>query len=180
MYGLDLVTADLKIEDFVRIYPALLDESVATDNNKEFPLGIMPMLPFRDAWFGNVDTYLAAVKGMDKFSKGTAIVHVHLEWECHFLLRQITQVCTIEFLGKGILWNLRNHQGIWLISKSIYQIYDFTESNLMSDRAVTICYRFFATLRMTTSSTLSVPITFVLTASIGKNSQDGTCLSAAA
>ena len=116
MHCFYLVTTNLKIEDFVRIDPALLDESVTTDNNEKFPLGIMPMLSFRDAWFGNVDTYLATVKGMDKFSKGTAIVHVHLEWECHFLLRQITQVCTIEFLGKGIL---RYHQGLWLICKSI-------------------------------------------------------------
>ncbi len=48
MHGLDLLTADLKFQHLVRAQPALLNESVAGDDDKELPFRMVPMLPLRN------------------------------------------------------------------------------------------------------------------------------------
>ena len=61
----DLVTAHLKIEDFVRTYSALLDKSVAAYYDEEFPFGVVPVLAFGDARFADVYAYLSTVQGVN-------------------------------------------------------------------------------------------------------------------
>ena len=46
--ALDIVPAYLKFDYLIRINPALLDEAVAADYDEELPLGVVPMLAFRN------------------------------------------------------------------------------------------------------------------------------------
>ena len=50
-----LVSADFKIEDFVGADATLLDKSVAAYYDEEFPLCIVPVLAFGDAWLADID-----------------------------------------------------------------------------------------------------------------------------
>ena len=69
MYCFDPFTADLEVEDFVGVDAALLDEAMAAHNDEELPLGVVPVLTFGDAWFADVDAYLATVQCMYEFSE---------------------------------------------------------------------------------------------------------------
>ena len=64
-YGLDAVAADFVVEYFVGAFFAELDESVAADYDELFPLGVVPVLAFGDAGFGDVDRHLAGAEGVD-------------------------------------------------------------------------------------------------------------------
>ena len=65
----NLITRNLKVEDFVRTYSALLDKAVAAYNDEELPFCIMPMLAFCHARFTDIDAYLAAVQSVDELSE---------------------------------------------------------------------------------------------------------------
>lgn len=67
--GLDFVTTHLVVEDFVGTFLAELDEAVAGDDDELFPLGVVPMLALGDAGLGDVDAYLSAIEGVDKFGE---------------------------------------------------------------------------------------------------------------
>ena len=64
--GLDVVAADFKFDGVVGAAGggvgadlAFLDEAVAGDDDEEFPFGVVPVLAFGDAGFGDVDADLA-------------------------------------------------------------------------------------------------------------------------
>ena len=78
MNRFDLVAADFETEDFISVDATLLDKSVSAYDDEEFPLGVVPMLPLGYAWLADVDTYLAAVESVDKFSKAAPVIDVHL------------------------------------------------------------------------------------------------------
>lgn len=69
MYCFDLVTANLKVENFVRTDSALLDEAMAANNDEELPFGIVPVLALCYTRLADVDAYLAAVQGMYELCK---------------------------------------------------------------------------------------------------------------
>ena len=138
MYGFDPVSADLEIQNLVGINATLLNEAVTAHYYKELPFGVVPVLSLRDAWLADIDADLAAIQGMDKFCKGTAIVDIHLQRKGNLFLWKITQISTVEFLCKGVLWNLRNHQGLWLVGKTVDQVNDFTKSDFVGDRTITV------------------------------------------
>ena len=115
----DLVSADFKVENFVRVDTTLLDQSMSAHNDEEFPLGVVPMLSFGDAWFADVDAYLTAVQSMDELCERASVVDIHLERECDLLFWQIAQVCAVELLCKGVLWDLWDHEGLWLVGEGV-------------------------------------------------------------
>ena len=84
VYCFDLISADFKIEDFVGADATLLDETMAAYYDEELPFGVVPMLSFGDAWLADVDADLTAVQSVNKFCKGSPVIYIHLEWECHF------------------------------------------------------------------------------------------------
>ncbi len=51
VHGLNFVAAYLEVEYFVRADAALLNQAFASNHDKEFPLGIVPMLTLGDAGF---------------------------------------------------------------------------------------------------------------------------------
>lgn len=61
-----LITAHLKVEDFIRVDSSLLNESMSAYDNEELPLCVMPVLSLGDSWFADVDTYLSTIECMDK------------------------------------------------------------------------------------------------------------------
>ena len=87
--GLDFVTTHLVVEDFVRALFAELDEAVARNDDKLFPLGVVPMLALGDAGLGDVDAYLSAVEGVDEFGERTTLVNIHLQVEDGLFLGKV-------------------------------------------------------------------------------------------
>ena len=61
MYGLNVVATDLKVEYFVAVDAALLNECATCYDHEELPLGVVPMLSLGDAGLGYVDAYLPVV-----------------------------------------------------------------------------------------------------------------------
>lgn len=59
MYRFDLVAGHLKFHRFTGIDVALPDPTMPGNNNEQLPLGIVPMLPFRDTRTAEVDRYLS-------------------------------------------------------------------------------------------------------------------------
>ena len=69
MDGLDFLSGNLEVKHFVAVDAALLNKGPAADDDEEFPLGVVPMLPLGDAGLGDVDAELAAAKRLDKFGE---------------------------------------------------------------------------------------------------------------
>ena len=134
----DPVTADLEVEDFVGVDSSLLDEAVTAYDDEEFPLRVVPVLALGDARLADVDRYLTAVECVDEFCEGASVVNVHLEREGDLLLREIAQICAVELLGEGVLRNLRYHQCLWLVCKTVDHVHDLSEGGLVGDRAVAV------------------------------------------
>ena len=86
---LDFVTTHLVVEDFVRALLAELDEAVARNDDKLFPLGVVPMLTLGDTRLRDVDAYLAAVEGVNQFGERTAGIDVHLQVEDGLFLGKV-------------------------------------------------------------------------------------------
>ena len=90
MNCLDIISVYFKIENLIRVDTALLNQSVAANDDEEFPFGVMSMLAFCDARLAYVDADLATVKRMYKLSKRTSIVNIHFQRESNLILWQIT------------------------------------------------------------------------------------------
>ena len=86
---LDFVTTHLVVEDFVGAFLAELDETVARNDDKLFPLGVMPMLSLGDTGLGDVDAHLSAVEGVDEFGERTAGIDIHLQIEDGLFLGKV-------------------------------------------------------------------------------------------
>ncbi len=140
--GLDFVTTHLVVEDFVGTFLAELDETVARDDDELFPLGVVPMLTFGDTRLRDVDAYLSAVEGVDKFGERTPLVNIHFQIEDSFFFGQVAQEGAIETLGKGVGRDLGNHQGLGHIGKLMEQGHDFTKRSFVSDRAIAVAAYF--------------------------------------
>ena len=110
--------------------------------DEELPLGIVPMLAFGDAWFADVDRHLPAVESMHKFCKRTSVINIHLKRKRDFLLWKIAQVCTVQLLSKGVLWDLRDHEGLWLVCEAIDKVYYFTKSDFVGYWAISVTASF--------------------------------------
>ena len=139
--ALDVVTADLVVEDFIGAFLAELDETMAADDDELFPLGVVPVLSLGDARLADVDGYLSALGRMDEFGEGTSLVDIHLQVEDGFLFRQVAEVGRIEFLGEGVGWNLGDHQRLRHGVKLMQQFHYLAKGHLMGHHAVAISSR---------------------------------------
>lgn len=135
---LDFVTTHLVVEDFIGAFLAELDEAVARDDDKLFPLGVVPMLTFGDTRLRDVDAYLATVEGVDEFGERTTLVNIHLQVEDGLFFGQVAQEGAIETLGKGVGGDLGDHQCFGHIGKLMEQGHDFTKRSFVSDRAIAV------------------------------------------
>ncbi len=73
----DLVSRNLKVKHLICADLAELNQSVTCDNDKEFPFGVMPMLSFGNAGFGDIHAELTTFLGFEQLGKATSIVAIH-------------------------------------------------------------------------------------------------------
>ncbi len=138
MDGFDFVAADLELQDFVRADPALLDKAVTGNNDEELPLGVVPVLTFGNARFGDIDTHLADVGTLDKFGERAARVHVHLQRESHLLLRQITYIRRIKCLGERAVGDFGNDERLRLRLELLQERDNLPERGLVGVRHIAV------------------------------------------
>ena len=75
---------------------------------------------------------------MNQLCKRATVVHVHLEREGRLFVRQVAQVGAVQLLGKAAGRNLRDHQGLGLLGKTLQQLHYLAQGHFMSDRAITV------------------------------------------
>ena len=88
---LDFVAGYFEFDDgvwvsvFVEADFSLLYQAVSGHDNEEFPLAVVPVLPFCDAGLADVDGYLAVVNGFEQFCEAAAVVDIHFQIESNFI-----------------------------------------------------------------------------------------------
>ena len=111
----------------------LLNQSMTRHYDKQFPLGIMPVLPFGDAWFADVDADLAAVGSVYQLRKRASVVHIHLQRIFKLLRRKIRQIQTVQLLRERTLRHLRHHQRRRLLFKGFQQIHNLAQRHFVGN-----------------------------------------------
>ena len=133
--GLYPLAAHLKVQHLVRADAPLLDQGPAAHHDEQLPLAVVPVLPLGDAGPGDVDTELAALRGLQQLRERAALVCVHLQGEYRLLLRQVAQISGVEFLGEGALRYLRHDKGQGLLPERLKQVYYLSEPHAVSHGA---------------------------------------------
>ena len=64
VHRLNLLSADLKLQHFIRPDLSLLNQAVTGDNDKEFPLAVVPVLALRDPGLRDIDAELSVIQGL--------------------------------------------------------------------------------------------------------------------
>ena len=83
---------------------------MASDHDKQFPLGVVPVLSLGNARAADVDRHLTAIGGVYQLGKGTTVVHVHLKGVLKLVRGKIGQVQGVQFLSKGAIGHLGHHE----------------------------------------------------------------------
>lgn len=135
---LDFIARHFIFDDVVGALLSHLYQPVAFDDDKLFPLGVVPMLSFRDTGLGNIDAYLTATGRMDQFGERAAVIDVHLQVKHGFVLGQIAQIGRQQPLCKAIGRYLGNHQRPGHGGKSMQHIDNLTESGPESCRDIAV------------------------------------------
>ena len=121
---LDLLTADLKLDDLVGADLPLLNEPVARDHNKELPLAVVPVLPFGDARLRDIHAELVVVQGLQKLGERASLIAVHLQVKGHILLRQVREIHAVELLLKAAVLDRRHDQVLWLNVENLQKLHN--------------------------------------------------------
>ena len=87
--SLDFIPRNFKLYRFPGVDVPLLDQAVASDHDKEFPLGVVPVLAFGNTGLRDIDAHLSTVSSVYQLGKGTSVVHVHLQGILEFVGGQI-------------------------------------------------------------------------------------------
>lgn len=119
MDGLDPVTANLEFDFFIGADLAFLDQPVSGHDHEEFPLAVVPVLPFGDAGLCDVHGDLTAVLRFQQFCEAASLVYIHLHRECDFFRRQVGKIGAVELLLKAAFRNLREQQCLRLVVKGL-------------------------------------------------------------
>ena len=144
VHGLDVVAGDFPFEDlsFRVIEVSLLDEAVAFDNDELLELGVVPVLALGDAGLGDVDGDLTCIERMDQLCKRASVIHVHLEREGGFFLREVAEVGAVEFLGEAAGGDLGDGEGLGLGGELVEQVYNFAEGGFVGGGDVAVAANF--------------------------------------
>ena len=120
MDGFDFIARDFELHRLTSVDVALLDQAVAGNHNKQFPLGVMPMLAFGDTWatgdtwVTDVNGHLSAIFRVNQFRKRTAVIYIHLQGVLELLRGQIGQVQRVQLFGKRAIRHFGHHKGAGL------------------------------------------------------------------
>lgn len=67
--SLDFIAGNLKLHRFSSIDVPLLNQAVASDHDKQFPLGVVPVLAFGNTGLRDIDAHLSTVSSVYQFGK---------------------------------------------------------------------------------------------------------------
>ena len=112
VHGLDVLACDFVVPHFVGAFLAQLDEAVAADDDKGFPLAVVPVLALGDAGLGDVDAHLSAVGTVEEFGERAAGIDVHGHVVDGFLFGQITEVRGHEFVPQAAFGLLHHVEAV--------------------------------------------------------------------
>lgn len=136
--GLDLLTADFKVDFFVRMDITLLDQRATADDNEKLPLRIMPVLTLGDTGLRNIHAELTVVGGFQQLGKGTSVVTVHLQRKLEIRRRKIAQIQAVQLLREAAVRNRRHHQRGVLRFELFEQIDDLAERDRIGQRNIAV------------------------------------------
>ena len=139
-YTLNLLTRHFIFENLsIRVsFIAKLDESMTADYDKLLPFGVVPVLALSNSRFGDINTDLTTVEGVDEFGETTSIIDIHLEVEDGLVLREIAKVGAVETLCETIGRNLRNYECLRHIAELTEEVYNLSEFDMMGYWSCTI------------------------------------------
>ena len=132
------VSADFVVEYLVRAFLAELDESVAGDDDEQFPLGVVPVLSLGDAGLGYVYGYLPAVEGVDKLCEAAPVVGVHVQVVYGLLLGQVAQVCAEQAFREAVGRHVRYQEGLRHVREPVKQVDYFSQLYVMRKRCCAV------------------------------------------
>ena len=140
--SLDFVPGNFKFHRLSGVNIPFLNQAVTGNHDEQFPLGVVPVLPLRDARAADVDAHLSAIGGVYQLGERTTVVHVHLQGILKLVRGQIGQVQRIQLLGKGAVRHFRHHQSDGLCFELLQKIHDFAQRNLVghwNTAVATVC-----------------------------------------
>ena len=108
-------------------------------DHEEFPLAVVPVLPFGGAGLRDVHGDLTTGGSFQQFCEAAALVHIHLQRERNLLRWQIGKIGAVEFLLKAALWDLREQQCLRLVVEGLEQSNNLTQRHAVADRNAAIC-----------------------------------------
>lgn len=82
--------------------PSESDYALTANDQELFILGVVPMITLGDARLGNIDRHLSPVSSFNEFGERPPTVDIHLQWIAETVMRQITQIRTMEFFCEWI------------------------------------------------------------------------------
>ena len=91
VYGFKPLSRGLKAQHLITSDSPLLYQPMTGDDHKELPFAVVPMLPLRNTWLGDVHTKLTTAGGLHQLGKAAPRIHVHFQWKRDLLRRQVGQ-----------------------------------------------------------------------------------------
>jgi len=89
IHHLQLSAADEILEDLLGTDLAEADDAGAADHQELFVFAVVPVVALGNAGLGDVDGYLASIRGLDHFGKGAPLIHVHGQRVAEAVLGQV-------------------------------------------------------------------------------------------
>ena len=144
MNSLDFIPRNFKLYRFPGVDVPLLDQSVASDHDKQFPLGVVPVLAFGNTGLRDIDAHLSTVSSVYQLGERATVVYVHLQSILKLVRRQIGQVQGIQLLGKAAVRHLGHHERSRLCLELLQQVPDLAQCDLVCHRnaaVATVCFQ---------------------------------------
>lgn len=92
MDSFNFIPENLKLHRLSGIDVALLNQTMTSHYDEQFPLAVVPMLPLGDTWSADVNGHLSAVCRVNQLGKRATVVHIHLQGILKFLRWQVGQI----------------------------------------------------------------------------------------
>ena len=78
--SLNLIPRNVKLHCFSSVDVPLLDQTVTSNYDEQLPLGVVPVLPLRDAGLTDIDAHLTAIGGVHQLGERATVVDRRFLW----------------------------------------------------------------------------------------------------
>ena len=92
MDSFNSIPGNLKLHRLSGIDVALLNQTMTSHYDEQFPLAVVPVLPLGDSRATDIDGHLSTICCVNQLCKRTAIVHIHLQGILELVSRQVSQI----------------------------------------------------------------------------------------